>query len=486
MLTAKNGKLPSGGDCVIYHMSRDQRVEDNHALIYAQGLAESRKVPLRVVFNLVPKFLEATVRQYGFMMDGLKEVESALRDKEIPFYLTMGNPVEKIPEFVEEHNAVALVCDFSPLRVPLMWTSQIAAAIDEGKSSAPVVQVDAHNIVPVWIASPKLEYGARTLRGKLEKLLPTYLKQDMPPTKSNLDYASPPADGGGSFLKECNPVDWNKAMTTLEIDRTVKEVTWLRPGAAGARATFETFCTARLKDYGAKRNDPNLLVASEMSPYFHFGQISVQRCIMQVKALRIHSESTNSFVEEAVVRRELSDNFCFYNKQYDSLDGCYDWAKTSLRLHWDDKREYLYTQEQLDKAKTHDDLWNAAQIQLTTIGKMHGFLRMYWAKKILEWSENPSEALRIAIYLNDRYSLDGRDPNGYVGCMWSIGGIHDQGWGERAVFGKIRYMNYAGCKRKFSVKDFVDKYPPAAENAKAAPGPTTGQTSVASFFSVKK
>ena len=167
------------------------------------------------------------------------------------------------------------------------------------------------------------------------------------------------------------------------------------------------------------------------------------------------------------------------------MDGCYDWAKNTLKDHWNDKREFLYNQEQLENAVTHDDLWNAAQIQLTNHGKMHGFLRMYWAKKVLEWTENPSEALRIALYLNDRYSLDGNDPNGYVGCMWSIGGIHDQGWAERAVFGKIRYMNYKGCERKFKVKEFVAKHAPASENARAALA-KDGQTSVASFFAKTK
>lgn len=190
-----------------------------------------------------------------------------------------------------------------------------------------------------------------------------------------------------------------------------------------------------------------------------------------------------AYLEEAIVRRELSDNFCFYNEHYDSLKGCTNWAQKTLDDHRKDKREYLYSLEEFENAKTYDDLWNSAQIQLTKDGKMHGFLRMYWAKKILEWSDTPENALKTAIYLNDKYSLDGRDPNGYVGecqndfsihnrlteinlrcfycpsgCMWSIGGVHDQGWGERAIFGKIRFMNYQGCKRKFDVNAFVARF----------------------------
>lgn len=168
--------------------------------------------------------------------------------------------------------------------------------------------------------------------------------------------------------------------------------------------------------------------------------------------------SVDAFIEEAVVRRELSDNFCFYNPDYDNFNGLTNWAQTTLNAHRKDTREYLYTRSEFSQAQTHDDLWNAAQLQLIKEGKMHGFLRMYWAKKILEWTTSPEEALEIGIYLNDRFSLDGRDPNGYVGVMWSVGGIHDQGWGERTVFGKIRYMNYQGCQRKFKVPEFVAKY----------------------------
>lgn len=159
------------------------------------------------------------------------------------------------------------------------------------------------------------------------------------------------------------------------------------------------------------------------------------------------------------MRRELADNFCFYNlENYDSIKGTNEWAQKTLQDHAQDKREYLYTREKLEGGKTHDDLWNAAQLQLVNEGKMHGFLRMYWAKKILEWTASPEEALEVSLYLNDRFSLDGNDPNGYVGCMWSVCGVHDQGWAERPVFGKIRYMNYNGCKRKFDVTEFVRRY----------------------------
>jgi deoxyribodipyrimidine photo-lyase len=234
---------------------------------------------------------------------------------------------------------------------------------------------------------------------------------------------------------------------------------WAKPGTKAGLQMLESFCTSRLKGFAEKRNNPNESVSSNLSPWLHFGQVSAQRAALQVHALsKTHSESVKGFIEESVIRRELADNYCFYNPNYDNIKGAASWAQETLTTHAKDKREYLYSEEKLESGIIHDPLWNAAQLQMVREGKMHGFLRMYWAKKILEWTGSPEEALRIAIRLNDRYELDGRDPNGYVGCMWSICGIHDQGWGERAVFGKIRYMNYKGCQRKFDVKLFELKY----------------------------
>jgi deoxyribodipyrimidine photo-lyase len=171
-----------------------------------------------------------------------------------------------------------------------------------------------------------------------------------------------------------------------------------------------------------------------------------------------HPDAVDSFLEELVVRRELADNFCLHNPHYDSVLGAPGWARESLALHATDAREFEYTLAEMERSETHDELWNAAQKELAHLGTMHGFMRMYWAKKILEWTgEGPEEALRRAIYLNDRYQLDGRDPNGYVGCMWAVCGVHDQGWKERDVFGKVRYMNYAGCKRKFKIAEYVQR-----------------------------
>nr|QDO16374.1 CPD photolyase [Lingulodinium polyedra] len=442
------------GKAVLYWMSRDQRVQDNWALLHARDLAKAAGGQLLVAFCLVPRFLEATIRQFDFMLRGLREVETELRELKIPFELLLceyGSHAKSILGLCEQRGVGAVVCDMSPLRVPKAWTAEVAATL--GKAGVSCVQVDAHNVVPVWQASSKQETAARTIRSKITLQYGEFLKEI-------------PAFEPMAKQEAGKPVDWEKAEASLVVDRTVAPVPGIEPGAKAAMQRLHEFCKKRLGMFAEQRNNPNADALSGLSPYLHFGQISAQRCALAVRAAEEDqsagaavAKGCESFLEEAIVRRELSDNFCWYQEKYDSLEGAAGWAQETLRVHEQDKREHLYSEEELEAARTHDDLWNAAQLQMVREGKMHGFLRMYWAKKILEWTSGPEEALRIAIRLNDRYELDGRDPNGYVGCMWSICGIHDMGWTERPIFGKIRFMNYAGCKRKFSIPNFVSRYP---------------------------
>ncbi|KAI2667228.1 Deoxyribodipyrimidine photo-lyase [Labeo rohita] len=427
-------KIRQGSDGVLYWMSRDQR-----------------KLPLHICFCLVPRFLDATYRQYTFMLKGLREVAKECKSLDIQFHLLSGEPGQKLPGFVKDWKFGAVVTDFNPLRIPLQWIETVKKHL---LSDIPFIQVDAHNVVPCWEASEKLEYGARTIRGKITKLLPEFLTE-IPLVDTHPHAAS----------RTAKPVDWEEVLSSLEVDRSVGEVDWAQPGSSGGMAMLESFIDQRLRLFATHRNNPNCDALSHLSPWIHAGQLSAQRVVKQVKREKNASESVLSFTEELVVRRELADNFCFYNHNYDSISGAYDWAKKTLQDHAKDRRQYLYTKEQLENAETHDQLWNAAQRQLVLEGKMHGFLRMYWAKKILEWTASPEEALSISLYLNDRLSLDGCDPNGYVGCMWSVCGIHDQGWAERPIFGKIRYMNYAGCKRKFDVAQFERKYAAVKETS---------------------
>ncbi|RVE51139.1 hypothetical protein evm_004282 [Chilo suppressalis] len=430
---------------IVYWMSRDSRVQDNWALLFAQKLALKNEVPLHVCFCLIAKYLDASVRQFHFLIKGLEKVAADCKKLNITFHLLEGSGAEALPQWVVDHKIGAVVCDFNPLRVPLGWLEDCKKKL---KKDVPLIQVDAHNIVPCWEASNKQEYSARTIRNKINSKLGEYLTEFPPVIKH--PYTS-------KFEPE--PIDWDQAIESREADKSVGPVDWAKPGYDEAVKMLKSFIDKRLKIFSSKRNDPTQDACSNLSPWFHFGQISVQRvalCVQEYKSK--HTESVNAFLEEAIVRRELADNFCFYCEHYDSLKGASAWAQKTLDDHRKDKRTHVYSLEQLSKAETHDDLWNSAQLQLVKEGKMHGFLRMYWCKKILEWSPTPEDALKYSIYLNDHYSVDGRDPNGYVGCMWSICGIHDQGWAERAVFGKIRFMNYDGCKRKFNVNAFVARY----------------------------
>ncbi|KAG8445046.1 hypothetical protein GDO86_009983 [Hymenochirus boettgeri] len=392
---------------IVYWMSRDQRVQDNWAFLYAQRLSLKQKLPLHVTFCLVPKFLDATIRHYGFMLKGLQEVAEECQKLNIPFHLLIGYAKDVLPNFVKEHGIGGVVTDFSPLLIPLQWVEEVSKRLP---NDVPLVQVDAHNIVPCWVASNKQEYGARTIRRKIHDQLPQFLTEFPPliihPYESKF---------------EAEPVDWDKCFSSLEVDRSVREVEWAKPGTNAGLNVLQTFILERLRHFNSSRNNPNHMALSNLSPWFHFGQLSVQRAILEVQKYRSKfKDSVDSFVEEAVVRRELADNFCFYNKKYDKVEGAYDWAKNTLKDHAKDKRTHQYSLEKLEVGKTHDPLWNAAQLQMVHEGKMHGFLRMYWAKKILEWTSSPEEALKFSIYLNDRYELDGRDPNGYVVCGQSV------------------------------------------------------------------
>ncbi|XP_077235521.1 photolyase 1 [Tasmannia lanceolata] len=434
---------------VIYWMFRDQRLRDNWALIHAIEQANKIDAPVAIVFNLLDQFLGAKARHFGFMLRGLRELQRNLKALEIPFFLLQGEVIDNIPKFLNQCDASLLVTDFSPLREIRRWKDELCEKLSE---SIAVHEVDAHNIVPIWVASEKLEYSARTIRTKIHKLLPEYLIEfPTLETPRRKWIARAPAE-----------IDWEKLIANvLRKGAEVPELGWCESGELAAMEVLlgskNGFLTSRLKNYSSDRNNPLKPKAlSGLSPYLHFGQISSQRCALEARIFRkLHPQSVDAFMEEMIVRRELADNFCFYQPQYDSLAGAWEWARKTLMDHAADKRDHVYTKEELEKAKTADPLWNASQLEMVHHGKMHGFMRMYWAKKILEWTSGPEEALSIAIYLNDKYQIDGRDPNGYVGCMWSICGVHDQGWKERPVFGKIRYMNYEGCKRKFDVDGYI-------------------------------
>jgi deoxyribodipyrimidine photo-lyase len=426
---------------VIYWMQRDQRVSDNWALIHAQELAIELKQPLAVVFCLLPQFLDATLRQYSYMLEGLREVKEKLDGLSIAFYVIKGQPGEVLPGFIEKYKVGSLVTDFNPLRIPVTWKKSLSRVL-----TVPFVEVDAHNIIPCWISSEKQEFSARTLRLKMSKILGDYLTEYPELIKHPVDWEYPE-----------EPFIMEELMRYLQVDPSVKSVGGLMPGEKAAGIVLADFLDNRAGNYSAERNHPDKDGQSGLSASLHFGQISAQYIASKILNRDIDTGSKNAFLEELIVRKELADNFCYYNPDYDRFEGLPAWARKTLNEHRTDPRSYCYSTEQFENAETHDDLWNAAQKEMVITGKMHGFMRMYWAKKILEWTASPDEALSVAIYLNDKYELDGRDPNGYAGIAWSIGGLHDRPWGRRPVFGTVRYMNYNGCLRKFNVRSYIDK-----------------------------
>lgn len=431
---------------VVYWMSREQRAEDNWGLLCAADLARQDDAPLLVLFALVPTYPGATRRHYDFLLRGLAETEATLRAHNIPFFLVPGDPATTVPTFLGRVAAGRCVTDFDPMRIKRLWKGAVAAAF-----AGQLLEVDGHNVVPCVVASPRRDYAAATLRPKIHRQLAEFLE----PFPELPSFAAANRD-------DCDPVDWADAAKTVTPDpalEAVAPVPGVTPGPAAARAALDDFVANRLPGYATSRNDPNAGAVSGLSPYFHFGQLAPQRAALDVLAAKGRAPAdADAYLEELIVRRELADNFCWYSPDYDQFSALPDWAQKTLTAHAGDARPYVYDLAAFETAASHSALWNAAQRQLTRTGRIHGYMRMYWAKKILEWSASPAEAIRIGLTLNDRYALDGRDPNGVVGVLWSVGGLHDRPWANRAVFGQVRYMNERGCRRKFDVDAYIDRY----------------------------
>lgn len=438
------------GKSVIYVMSRDQRVNDNHALVFAQDYAIKHKLPLSVIFCL-RKSRSRAKEHFEWMIQGLKGVESSLESNNIPFILLIGDQEERLLGAFSHLRPKAVFFDFNPLKGPVSLVKSILP-----KTESEIYIVDTHNVVPVWEASSKQEFSARTIRPKINSKLEIYLKEP----KQIITH----------------PVSWaGKVMKIDDLDNKIDEVLKLQkpnnqtqlqkdfpPGEANAKKALDFFLKKKLSKYADSRNDPSAEGLSDLSPYFHFGQLSTLRVALEAKILSENddslSESVTVLLEEMIVRKELSDNFCYYNQNYDSLLGAPEWARLTLKKHSSDPREFVYSLDELENSQTHDPAWNACQKQMVVTGKMHGYMRMYWAKKVLEWSSSPEQAIEHLIYLNDFYSLDGGDPNGYVGILWSVAGVHDRPWGERSVYGTVRSMVYNGLKRKFDIKKYEDMW----------------------------
>lgn len=425
------------GKPIVYVMSREQRVNDNWGLLFAQNLALENEAPLVVLlyFNSEEKIYS---RHLHFMLQGARDIELLLKEKNIPFYLVKKNRND-FCSFLNNFDLGALVVDFSPLDESSNLNSQFAKNVESA-----CFEVDSHNIIPARFISNKQEFSAATLRPKVKVRLGEFLTQY--PTLKKHPYSFEPGE-----------LTLNLDFSDVE-DTSVTPVDWIKAGEKDALKHLKTFIDEKLDGYSEKRNDPTLNYSSNMSIYLKFGHISSQRIALEIIKSDSPRGDKEAYLEELIVRKELADNFCLYNKDYKRFSAFNEWAQFTLNAHRKDIRSYEYSLLEFEKANTHDELWNAAQKELVKTGKIHSYLRMYWCKKILEWCKTPEFALETAIYLNDKYALDGCEANGYTGIAWSIGGIHDRPWSERSVFGKIRYMNYQGCKRKFDVASYIGRY----------------------------
>ncbi len=321
-----------------------------------------------------------------------------------------------------------------------------------------VVQVESDVIVPLRVVSTKAEYAARTIRPKIHKHLANYLNEFKPAT---VKQSSLNLDIQGIDLGNVDAV-----LQKLKIDRGVPAVTqFFTGGSSQARQLFKGFMHQRLDRYVDNRNQPQTDDISHMSPYLHFGQISPLYLALQIMQAdsRMHA-AKESFLEEMIVRRELAMNFVNYSPHYDSYKCLPNWARRTLAEHEKDPREYVYTRRQLENARTHDEYWNAAMREMKYTGFMHNYIRMYWGKKILEWSKTPQHAFRTTLAINNKYFLDGRDANSYTGVAW-VFGVHDRAWFERPIFGKIRYMAASGLERKCDIRGYVNKVDALAKRA---------------------
>ena len=278
------------------------------------------------------------------------------------------------------------------------------------------------------------------LRKRITPLIPKYLVE---PPQSDVDNTSK--------IVEPEPIDVKELLNSLDVEKI--EPGYLQGGRKQAIKHYQSFLDDKLEDYADQRNDPNNEMQSHMSPYLHFGQVSPIELAIQVQEKK--GDGPREYLEQLIVRRELAFNMVHYNPEYDNIKCLPDWAQTTLREHANDPRPYTYTSEELENAETHDPYWNKAQTEMTKTGKMHGYMRMYWGKKILEWTPDPEEAYKTALKLNNKYELDGRSCNGYTGIAWCFG-KHDQAWKERSIYGKVRYMNDRGLERKFDMKKYLD------------------------------
>ncbi len=431
-----NEKEIQDGTYVLYWMQQSQRAEWNQALEYAIEQSQELNQGVIVCFGLMDNYPEANTRHYTFM----QELSEGLANRKIKFVLKVGHPVDVAVDLAAD--ASIIICDRGYLKHQREWRTRLGE-----KAKCKVVQVESDVVVPVEIASDKEEYAARTIRSKITKKLNEYREevQSGTPEKSSLSYKV-----SGEDLS-----DTEKLLDRLNVSVNPGPVSrYFKGGTGEAKKRFEEFLENNYLNYNESRNQPHLDNVSFMSPYLHFGQISPLWILHQLK--NRSGENREAYEEELVIRRELAINFCYYSSDYDSLQCLPDWAAETLETHKSDERTKVYTKDELENAETDDEYWNTAMKMMKERGYLHNHMRMYWGKQILTYTNTPQYAHKVALELNNKYFLDGRDCNSYANIAWLFG-KHDRAWTERDVFGKVRIMTKKGLERKIDGEKYLDK-----------------------------
>ena len=444
VLIRRAGAPLPDGKCVVYWMQRAERGLDNPALDTAIRVGNELGLPVVAFFSAISNFPHANLRHYVFLNQGLVDVEELLAERGVGFVVRRP-PHNALEKFLEEVQAAIVIGDENPCREPERWRQVLA-----GRIRMPYWTVDADVLIPSNLYGKKM-YALRIFRPHFQKAMPTYLVE---PEQLKLHHEWKMPKGLETFsVKDDITKGWKN------LDRSVGPVDSFTGGTKSALKLLHQFVQHKLAHYEVQRNHPETNGTSQMSPYLHYGHISPLTICLAVKKAadegKAPRSAADSYINELIGWRELSINFVKYTPNYDQYECGEGWAQTTLREHARDRRDPTYTLEQMERGETYDEMWNAAQLQMTRYGWMHNYMRMYWAKKILEWSPTPQKAFEWTVYMNDRYFLDGRDPNGYAGAAWTIVGKFDRAWGERPIFGKIRYMSGASTGRKFDSKKYI-------------------------------
>ncbi len=436
------------GRYVLYWMQMFKRASHNYALNFAIQMANERRLPLVVYEGLTFSYPWANDRFHTFILEGVAEKYAEFYERGIRYVFYLQRNKHDARNTVEQlaREAALLVTDDYPCFIIPRHNERIA------QLDLPVYGVDANGMVPLS-ALPKEEYAAYTIRPKINRLLPDLPRVINTPhldvTKPALDVDCPEtmvsAENTSELVSQC------------DIDHSVKPSDRYHGGAKSARQRLNHFVRNILPHYDKTQKEPSIDGVSRLSPYLHFGFISIQEIVAAVEEAQAPKPAKAAFLEQAIVRRELSFNFTRHNAHYDSLQSLPDWALQTMRDHADDPRPDLLDAEQIEAAETYDELWNAAQRELVSTGHLHNYVRILWGKRVIEWQRSYEMAFELLVHLNNKYALDGRDPNSYAGILWCFG-KHDRPWFDREIFGTMRYMTSQSMAKKFNARRYMGMF----------------------------